>query len=433
MPDRRRRTVRDLRRANRSVLLRRLYFDGPLSRQDLARETGLSPASVSNVVGELIEAGLVAEAGSVESDGGRPRVLLKVAAGFGHLIGVDVGETRVMVELFDLDLTPLAKADLPLGDGGHDDRAVARHILEGLDDVAGRASVDPSTVIGVGVGVPGVVEHRPAEGGPEAVVHCQTIGWDGVPLERMLRAGTGLPLFVDNGATALGQAEMWFGAGRGHRNAVVALIGSGVGSAVMIDGSPYRGAAGSAGEWGHTTSRVGGVPCRCGSLGCLEAYVGAAALLERYRAAGGPAGADEETALAGLLDDPSPAAAELRADVAEHLGAGVADLVNLFSPEKIIIGGWAGLLLGGRMLGRIVDATARYALRQPFAQTSVELCHLGPEAVAVGAATLPLAHLLDGGGEPAVPAPAPPVQPSAGRVARSEYIRGTRGRPSGSR
>jgi len=408
MAERRRRTVRDLRRANRSVLLRRLYFDGPLSRQELAGETGLSPASVSNVVTELIEAGLVVEAGSVESDGGRPRVLLKTAAGYGHLVGVDVGETRVRAELFDLRLTQLAKADHPLADGGRDERAVVRHVLDGLSAVVEGASVDPASVIGVGVGVPGIVEHgiveHGAEGrgatghGPGAVVHCQTIGWDAVPLGRMLREGTALPLFVANGAAALGQAEMWFGAGRGHRSAVVALVGSGVGAAVMIDGSPYRGAAGGAGEWGHTTSRVGGARCRCGSRGCLESYVGATALLERYRAAGGPAGTDGEAALAGLLADPSPAAAELREETAEYLGAGIADLVNLFGPEKVVIGGWAGLLIGGRMLDRIVEAAAAYALRRPFARTSIELCRLGPEAAAVGAATLPLAHLLDGGG-----------------------------------
>ncbi|MEV3925282.1 ROK family transcriptional regulator [Actinomadura coerulea] len=392
MPEPRRRTVRDLRRANRSVLLRRLYFDGPLSRQDLARETGLSPASVSNVVGELIGAGLVAEAGSAESDGGRPRVLLKTAAGYGHLVGVDVGERRVTVELFDLGLTRLAKADLPLGDGGRDGRAVVRHVLDGLAAVIEGAPADPASIIGVGVGVPGVIERA-----PDAVVHRQTAGWDGVPLERMLREGTRLPLFVDNGAASLGQAEMWFGAGRGHRDAVVALVGSGVGAAVMVDGSPYRGAASGAGEWGHTTSRVGGAPCRCGSRGCLEAYVGAAAVLERYRAAGGPAGTDEEAALAGLLADPSQAAAALREEIAEHLGAGIADLVNLFGPEKVIIGGWAGLLIGGRMLDRVTAAASAYALRRPFARTSIELCRLGPEAVAMGAATLPLAHLLDGG------------------------------------
>ncbi|MEU5883904.1 ROK family transcriptional regulator [Spirillospora sp. NPDC047279] len=399
MPEKTRRTVRDLRRGNRSTLLRRLYFDGPLTRQELSAQTGLSQASVSNVVAELLDIGVIIEAGSVESDGGRPRILLKTAPGHGHLVGVDVGETRVLVELFDLELTPLAKADLPLGDGGHDVRAVVEHILSGLRTVITESGVDSATVIGVGVGVPGTVAHT-----PEYVVHCQTIGWEAVPLEQMLRAGTdrhegtSLPLFVDNGATALGQAEMWFGAGRGARNAVVALIGSGIGACVVVDGAPYRGSAGSAGEWGHTKAQVGGNLCRCGARGCLEAYVGATALLERYRAAGGTASTGEEPALAQLLADPAPLAAEIRTEIVAYLGTGIAGLVNLFSPEKIIIGGWAGLLIGNQMLDLIRDAAAGNALRQPFAQTSVELCRLGPEAVAVGAATLPLAHLLDNGG-----------------------------------
>jgi predicted NBD/HSP70 family sugar kinase len=411
MPDRTRRTVRDLRRGNRSALLRRIYFDGPLSRQDLSARTGLSAASVSNVVAELLEAGLVTEAGSVDSDGGRPRILLKTAPEFGYLVGVDVGETRVLVELFDLELVQRARADLPLGDGGHDVKAVVERILAGLLTVITEAQVDIGDIIGVGVGVPGIVGHS-----PEAVVDGQTIGWEAVPLESMLREGTDLPLLIDNGATALGQAELWFGAGRGCRNAVVALIGSGVGACVLIDGVPYRGAAGSAGEWGHTTVQVaGGELCRCGSRGCLEAYVGAAALLERYRDfRGAVVPADQETALAGLLADPSLAAEEIRGEVATYLGAGLADLINLFSPEKIIIGGWAGLLLGGRMLPAIKAAAAQYALRHPFAQTSLEICRLGPEAVAVGAATLPLARLLDSGG--AVDPPAPAHEPLHRRI-----------------
>ncbi|MBC6459467.1 ROK family transcriptional regulator, partial [Actinomadura sp. HBU206391] len=268
MPEGGKRTVRDLRRGNRSVLLRSLYFDGPLSRQELSGRTGLSAASVSNVVAELIEGGLVVEAGTVESDGGRPRVLLRAARDYGRLVGVDVGETRVIVELFDLDLTRLAKSDLPLGDGGHDVQAVVGHIRTGLRTVIAEAGADAGAgpgILGVGVGVPGVVEST-----PEAVVHSQTIGWDAVPLEQMLGECTDLPLFVENGATALGQAEMWFGAGRGCRSAIVALIGSGVGACVVTNGTPYRGATGSAGEWGHTTAQVGGARCRCGARGCLE-------------------------------------------------------------------------------------------------------------------------------------------------------------------
>jgi predicted NBD/HSP70 family sugar kinase len=394
----RKRTVRDLRLANRSVVLRHLYLDGPLSRQELSGRTGLSAASVSNVVTDLIEGGLVVEAGMVESDGGRPRVLLKADPDFGRLVGVDVGETRVIVELFDMSLARLAKADLPLGDGGHDVEGVVERIRAGLHAVIADGGADPGEVIGVGIGVPGVVERT-----PEAVVYGQTIGWDAVPLERLLREDTTSPLFIENGATALGQAEMWFGAGRGCRDAVVVLVGSGVGACVVAGGIPYQGAAGSAGEWGHTTVRVGGARCRCGSLGCLEAYVGAGAVLERYRAADGPpadADADEESALGRLLADPSPAARAVLDETATYLGAGIADLVNLFNPEKIIIGGWAGLMLGDRMLDRVRTAASEYALRRPFARTSVELCRLGPEAVAVGAATLPLAQLLDSGGIP---------------------------------
>ena len=132
MAERRRGTVRDLRRDNRSVLLWSLYFDQPRSRQDLSRSTGLSPASVSNVVRDLIDEGIVIEAGSVDSDGGRPRVLLRIDPDHGYVIGVDVGETRVRVELFDLALTERAKVDHPLDPGEREVDVVVDRILAGL-------------------------------------------------------------------------------------------------------------------------------------------------------------------------------------------------------------------------------------------------------------------------------------------------------------
>ncbi|MFF1408946.1 sugar kinase, partial [Streptomyces sp. NPDC058289] len=112
------RTVRDLRRENRTAVLQRLYFDGPLSRFSLGPATGLSSGSISNVVAELVTDGLVEEAGSVESAGGRPRTLLRVSPDSGYMIGVDVGETRIRIELFDLTLTELARVERPLEAGG---------------------------------------------------------------------------------------------------------------------------------------------------------------------------------------------------------------------------------------------------------------------------------------------------------------------------
>src|SRR6266545_1103432 len=215
--DSKRTTARDMRRANRSVLLTRLYRDGPLSRHELAQSTALSQASVSNLAGELIDEGIIEEAGQVESD-------------------------------YSIEPT----APEPAG--------VVSRVLDGLRTVMAQAGVDPARVLGVGVAVSGVVERT-----GDAVVHAQTLGWDGVPLGAMLRAGTDLPVHVDNGAKTLGQAEMWFGAGRGARHAVIALVGSGVGAAVVADGASYRGSRSSAGEWGHTTIVYGGRRCRCGA------------------------------------------------------------------------------------------------------------------------------------------------------------------------
>jgi predicted NBD/HSP70 family sugar kinase len=396
--DAKRTTVRDMRRANRAVLLTKLYRDGPLSRHDLVQSTALSQASVSNLAGELIDEGLVEEAGQVESDGGRPRVLLRVAAEFGYIIGVDVGETRVQVELFDMSMTARAKADYGLDSPAPAPDDVVSRVLDGLRTVVAQAGVEPSQVLGVGVAVSGVVD---VLSGQDAVVHAQTLGWDAVPLGAMIRAGTDLPVLIDNGAKTLGQAEMWFGAGRGARHAVIALLGSGVGAAVVADGSSYRGSRSSAGEWGHTTIVYGGRQCRCGARGCLEAYVGAEAILDRFRQANHgrrAQGVDEESAIGALIQTPSKTAAAVLADTIGYLGAGFATLINLFNPERIVLGGWTGLALGERFMAEIRAATAEHALRQPYAQTSIVLCELGQDAVALGAATLPVARLLNAGG-----------------------------------
>jgi predicted NBD/HSP70 family sugar kinase len=396
-----RRTVRDLRRHNRSRVLSKLFFDGPLSRQELTQLTGLSAGTVSNVTGELVEERLVVEAGLVDSDGGRPRVLLRVDPEYGQVVGVDVGETGVKVELFDLTMDRLAAVEHPLRSPRPDPAAVVAQIASGLREVLSQASVKEETVLGVGIGVPGTVEQG------SALVHAQVIGWDAVAFADLLRAsGIDLPLFLDNGAKTQGQAELWFGAGRGARHAVIALVGSGVGAAVITHGATYQGATSSAGEWGHTTIVYGGRPCRCGARGCLEAYVGAEAVLDRYRQArgrrAGPAAADEESGLAELIAAAprSRAAARVLEETAGYLGAGMANLINLFNPERIVLGGWAGVALGGSLLPKIRDAAAAHALRHPYGQTTIEMCQLGPDAVAVGAATLPVAALLATGGDP---------------------------------
>jgi predicted NBD/HSP70 family sugar kinase len=387
--ERKRSTVRDLRRDNRSVLLWSLFIGQPCSRQDLSWATGLSTASVSNVVREFIGEGIVAEAGSVDSDGGRPRALLRMDPDYGRVIGVDVGETRIRVEMFDMTMAMRASADYALDPRDQGIDVVVDRVRAGLESVLADSGCDPSAVLGAGIGVPGVIEHE----GSETLVYAQTYGWDAVPLGRLLRPAGDFPLYIDNGAKTMGQAELWFGAGRGVRQAVVCLMGSGLGASI-VTGAPGRGGTSAAVEWGHTTVEVGGRPCRCGSRGCLEAYVGAGAILDRYGRA--LPGQDEESALAALVASDDPRADEILNETALYLGAGIADLVNLFGPERIILGGWAGLLLGGRLLPAIRESARRNSLQRLFAAATIELGQVGPEAVTYGAATLPMEDFLNG-------------------------------------
>lgn len=371
------------------MLLWSLFIGQPCSRQDLSWATGLSTASVSNVVREFIAEGVVTEAGSVDSDGGRPRALLRMDPDYGRVIGVDVGETRIRVEMFDMTMAVRASADYPLDPRDQGINLVIDRVQAGLASVLADGDCDPADVLGAGIGVPGVIEQE----GSDALVYAQTYGWEAVPLGRLLRPAGDFPLYIDNGAKTMGQAELWFGAGRGVRQAVVCLMGSGLGASI-VTGAPGRGGTAAAVEWGHTTVELGGRPCRCGSRGCLEAYVGAGAILDRYGRAG--AGQDEETALAALVASDDPRAVEILNETAVYLGAGISDLVNLFGPERIILGGWAGLLLGARLLPAIREAAREHSLTHRFAQTSIELGLLGTDAVALGAATLPMERFLDG-------------------------------------
>jgi predicted NBD/HSP70 family sugar kinase len=401
---RQRATVRDLRRVNRAAVLRRLFLAGPLNRIDLARLTGLSSGSITNVTAALLEEKLIVEVGLEESDGGRPRVLLQVNPEFGAVIGVDVGETGIRIEGFDLQMREVGGVAVPVHPQHHPPEFVIDQIADAVGQLKGRLLAQGRRVLGAGIAVPGIVEHD-----GDALVHAPNIGWSDVPLERLARERLGLPVLADNGAKTLGQAEMWRGAGRGSQHAVVTLWGTGVGAAIFTDGTLYRGVTSSAGEWGHASVVVDGKRCRCGADGCLEAYIGAAALLAQWQGADAnapvPQDPDAEDWADQLLDaaPSNPAARAVLDSAANYFGVAAANLANLFNPERIVVGGWLGIKLGPRLLDRIREVVEKQALAYPARDVSVELGQLGPDAVALGASTLVVERLLASGGAPPAP------------------------------
>ncbi|MET7401362.1 ROK family protein [Dactylosporangium sp. NPDC005572] len=393
-----RHTTRDLRRRNRAALLAHIYHQGSASRLELMQVSGLSSGSVSNVVSDLVNDGMIAEVGSEDSDGGRPRALLRVRPEFGSVIGVDIGETHVQVGLFDWTLNRIGSTTFPIAETSLEPEAVARMVGAGIATVTAEANISADELLGVGVGVPGAVQTADSS----SVVYAPTLGWSGVRLDQMLEPAVSAPLYIDNCARTLGQAEMWRGAGRGASRTVVALLGVGVGAA-LASGPDAQGATSSTSEWGHTVIVVGGAPCRCGSRGCLEAYVGAEAILARYADLTGSRPLESvgtEARLAELATRaavPGPAANVLDT-TAEYLGIGISNLVNLLSPDRVILAGWVAETIGTVILPAVRAATRRHALSYLYGQIQIQLGEIGTDAVALGAATLPIVRILDNGG-----------------------------------
>ena len=391
-------TTRDLRKHNRSRVLRAIVRDGETTRGQLASSIGLSLATVTNVVGDLANEGLVHETGMLPSEGGRPTITLSARPEGAHFIGADVGEHGVTVELFDLALDPVASIFHDLESHSNTPADISDALTAAIDEVVEKAGVN--TIYGVGLGVPGIVE---ATGDPlhpessrEITIYAQSLNWPATRLDAIY-GRTDLPIFADNGAKTLATAESWFGAARDIKDGLVALLGRGVGLGIVSGGRVLRGAASSAGEWGHTKISIGGPICNCGSRGCLEAYVGGAGIARRWREAGATPSANEEKALGELLESARSGdivATRVLDETIEILGLGLSNLVNLFNPERIVLGGWAGLALADDWLSQISAATRQTSLARQGGQFDLVPAKLGRDAVALGAALLAVESLI---------------------------------------
>ncbi|MEU3981003.1 ROK family transcriptional regulator [Streptomyces sp. NPDC026672] len=389
------RTSRDIRTANRYEVLRQIIAESPTSRPRLAATTGLSLATVATLVGELLDLGMITEVGFEDSAGGRPRGLVAVNASGGALIGVDVAETYVHVDLFDLGLGPLARADEEMRPGRGRPEQVVDRVVAGVRSVVARAG--PARVLGVGVSVPGQVDRATG-----VAVYAANWGWRDVPLLALLAEHLPYPLYLDNPLRACTVAELWFGAARGRGDAVVVNLGTGVGAGLALGGGLHRGVTNSAGEWGHTTLVLDGRPCHCGNRGCVETYVGAPGIMRHLREIGPDSPLlhpHDQTAtidaLARGVAAHDPVAVEVVRETARCLGAGIADLINLLNPEVVVLSSWVAARLGAPLLAEVRAAVARRALRRPLAATEIVLSPIPTDPVSLGAATFALEGALD--------------------------------------
>ncbi|MFF5483272.1 ROK family protein [Streptomyces sp. NPDC012935] len=351
---------------------------GPLTRLEVARRAGLSPAAVTKAVRPLIEAGYLVEDADEPARPalGRPANPVRVDGGRALFIGIKVTGDEVIAVLTDLCCRIRVARHAPLPD------REPKHVLASIAELAGELLAEAGDsgvpVLGLGIAVSGDVDR-----GAGVVRYSPFLEWRDVPLAELAAATTGLPVTVDNDVRALTVAEQWFGAGVGLSDFAVVTVGAGIGCGLVVHGRVVAGAHGVAGEIGHVTVDPAGPPCHCGNRGCVEAIAGDAAIVRRIRETTGVEVADAAEAVA-LAHRGLAGAREAYARAGEAIGRGIATVANLLGPERVIISG-EGLAAYDLFAEQIRDAFGAAAFGSA-AQCDVQTRPLPFEEWARGAA-----------------------------------------------
>jgi N-acetylglucosamine repressor len=372
--------MRDL---NTNLIVNLVKQAGPISRADLARQSRLSPATVSGITGRLVRAGILTEIAVGPSNGGRPPVLLILNEQAGFVIGIKLKESGLTTAVTDLGLEVRYAEDIEVDLVGDPNKAI--DAIEASVSRAIQGAVRNKKVLGIGIGIPGVVD---AELGICRFSHI--LRWRDVELRDTLRQRLKLPVWVDNDVNTLAVAEKWFGAGVGLSHFLTVTIGRGIGLGIVLNGEIYRGGIGAAGEFGHVTVADGPL-CQCGNAGCLEAIASEPALMAKASLVLGRA-IDRDELLA-LAEAGQPDIVGILSEGGRTVGRALANLITLLNPERIIVSG-EGLRLGPAFFKPLVESARELAFAGLGRDTDILVQQWGDEVWAKGAATLVLRELF---------------------------------------
>lgn len=385
-------THQQTRAYNSQLVLRTVYDRSAISRSDIARMTGLTPTSVSDLVREIIDAGLIEEVGRGPSTGGKAPILLRVVPRGREVIGLDLDGKAFTGVRVDLRGHILRAAERPLD--GRDGREALELVFDLLDELT---EWSPAPLLGIGIGAPGVIDSTTG-----IVRWAANLDWSDLPLGSLVAERCETTVNVGNDSQAAALAEYTFGGAPRPANLVVVKVGQGIGAGLILNGRLYQGDGFGAGEIGHTTVVEDGEPCRCGSLGCLETVASVRAIVARVRhlavhhqtsaLAADPAHIDEAAVVAAFLAGDEVARTVVE-DAARQLGRALAALVGVVDVRRIRIVGSVHAF-GDPWLEVVRREVRSKAMPLLAHETQIEFGQTQEHVVALGAGALLLTREL---------------------------------------
>lgn len=382
---------------NKRLVLKTIYDKGSISRAGLARLTRLARTTVSDVVAELMEEGLVAEIGQGPSVGGKPPILVSVIDDSRHLIGVDLLAAGNEFRGGVLDLRGKIIYNLSVPVKERNGEAALEKAYELIDKLVAAAA---SPLLGIGIGMPGLMDTRRG-----VIRKTVNLDWQDLPLRDLLRARYNLPVYVANDSQLAALGEYIFGNSQKTSNLIVLKVGRGTSAGIVLNGQLHYGDGFGAGEIGHVTVVDNGERCLCGNYGCLETVASSRAIIKRARAI---AESDPHSKLHQFAATPheittdivlqafqagDPALRQVITEVGCYLGIAVANLVGILNIERILIGGSIARF-GEPLLEPIRQVMRQRSLSALANETYIGLSSLGQDSVIQGAGALLLSQAL---------------------------------------
>ncbi len=391
-----------VREVNLSSVLRVIHTEAPLSRAQLANVTGLNKSTVSSLVEELLARGLIHETGVNSNGTGRPSTLLEINPQAGSIIGVEFGVDFVSVALTDF-LGNILWRQVVNADPADNQETTLTKTLDLVHEAVTVCRKMSLLLIGLGLAAPGIVD---LEHG--ILVFAPNLGWRNVPLQKIFSDKTGLKVFIENDANAAAIAEHLFGVARHSNDFIFVFVGVGIGSGLFLNGKLYRGKNGYAGEIGRSPimAESSQLQDQVGDLGYWETYANQSSISQRYRAR---LKLKPNNINSMLFSEHNPLLsisaikqvadaedADMRDSISEAgiaLGQGFASLINIFNPEKIILGGPFSII-GEYLLPSTQDAVTRYAFPEIGRQAGIVLSTFGQDASLIGAIAIVVDDVL---------------------------------------
>ena len=391
-----------MKQLNVSAVLKVIRDNGSLSRADVAKITGLTPASVTNITKMLIEDEYLVECKVGQSSGGRPPIMLELNPNARYVIGISIGVGMIDVVITNLSAEIILKKSIEINEERYDYDFVFKELVKLINEVIECSKIEKEKILGAGVALHGIVNARTGMS-----IYSPYYGWKEINIKEALENELNLGVYVDNDVRAMALGESWFGITKDISNFVTLNISNGIGAGIIINNKPYYGVDFSAGEIGHIVVEGDGDKCNCGNYGCLETVAsnnnitkkaiklikqGTNSVLKELKADINQLTIEDISEAAKLEDE---LAISIIKEAARYIGIAITNLINILNPTSIVVVGeiFENTFNAIETLNEIVK---NRGMKLSSENVRIIKSMLGRDAAVVGATTLVIQEIFNG-------------------------------------